>query len=349
MRRGWLAATEHPEEQFGGEAVKKNLKMSSWGACVMLAVGVSIAPTQAQQPEKVARIGFLSLSAWPGAAQRGVAEALQGLGYTRGKNIHFEFGNAYWDIERLPATAGELVGKKVDAIVAIGNLSGFAAKQTTAQVPILVWSMHAAVETGLVGSLARPGGNVTGVESLAPELDAKRLELLKAIVPKLARLGHVYNPDDQASHAHLASVQEAARKLGVRVVPLPVKRIDQIDDVLSSVAAGSIDALLTSTDEVTAWYVHKITAFGLQHRLPTVCSFRGAVEVGCLLSYGPSFDEFSAIIARQVDKVLKGAKAGDLPVEQVTRFEMLLNMKTAKALGITIPQSLRVRADEVIE
>ena len=251
--------------------------------------------------------------------------------------------------KRLPEAASELVGKKVDVIVAIGNLSGFAAKQTTVRVPILVWRMHAAVETGMVRSLARPGGNVTGVESLAPELDAKRLELLKAIMPKLTRLGHVYNPDDQATQAHLESVREAARKLGVRVVPLPVKRIDQIDGVLSGVAAGSIDALLTSTDEVTGWYVHKIAAFALKHRLPTVCSFRGAVEVGCLLSYGPSLDEFSAVIARQVDKVLKGAKAGDLPVEQVTRFEMLLNMKSAKTLGITIPQSVRVRADEVIE
>ncbi len=154
--------------------------------------------------------------------------------------------NAYWDTERLPDAAGDLVRKKVDAIVAIGNLSAFAAKQTTERVPILVWRMHAAIETGLVRSLARPGGNVTEVESLAPKLDAKRLELLKEIVPKLTQVGHLYNPDDQAAQATLASVREAARKLGVRVVPLPVKRIDEIDEVLSGVSAGSIDALLTS-------------------------------------------------------------------------------------------------------
>jgi putative tryptophan/tyrosine transport system substrate-binding protein len=303
----------------------------------------------AQQKEKVARIGFISLADVPGPAQFGVAKALQGLGYTRGKNVDFEFGHAYWDIERLPEVAGELVGKKVDAIVAVGNLSAFAAKQTTERVPIFVWRMHAAVETGLVRSLARPGGNVTGVESLGPELDAKRLELIKEIVPKLTRLGHLYNPDDPAAQATLASVREAARKLGVRVVPLPVKRIDEVDGVLSGVSAGSIDALLTSTDEVTGWRAQQIAAFASKHRLPTVCSVRYAVEAGCLLSYGPSVDELSAVVARQIDKVLKGAKVVDLPVEQVTRFEMLINMKTAKTLGVTIPRAVLLRADEVIE
>ncbi len=315
----------------------------------MLGCAVLLASAHAQQTEKIARIGFLSLADVPGSAQFGVMKALQGLDYTRGKNVDFEFGHAYWDTARLPDAAGELVRKKVDAIVAIGNLSAFAAKQTTESVPILVWRMHAAIETGLVRSLARPGGNVTGVESLAPELDAKRLELITEIVPKLKRLGHLYNPDDQAAQATLASVREAARKLGVRVVPLPVKRIDEIADVLSGVSAGSIDALLTSTDEVTGWYGYKISAYASKHRLPTVCSVRYAVEAGCLLSYGPSLDEFSAVVARQIDKVLHGARVADLPVEQVTRIEFLLNMKTAKALGITIPQSVRVRADELIE
>jgi putative ABC transport system substrate-binding protein len=324
------------------------LEIAIWGTSLALAITGSLAPAHAQQTEKVARIGFLSLADVPGAAQFGVAKALQGLGYTRGKNVDFEFGYAFWDAERLPEVAAELVRKKVDAIVALGNLSAFAAKQTTERVPILVWRMHAAVETGLVRSLARPGGNVTGVESLSPELDAKRFELIKEIVPKLTRLGHLYNPDDQAGRATLASVREAARKLGVRVVPLPVKRIDEVDGVLSGVSAGSVDALLTSTDEVTAWRAQQIAAFASKHRLPTVCSVRYAVEAGCLLSYGPSLDEFSTVVARQIDKVLKGAKVADLPVEQVTRFEMLINMTTAKTLGITIPRAVLIRADEVI-
>ena len=329
--------------------MKMNLGIASRGTSLALALAGLLAPAHAQQTEKVARIGFLSLADGPNAGTFGVAKALQGLGYTRGKNVNFEFGLAYWDSERLPEVAAELVSKKVDAIVAIGNLSAFAAKQTTETVPIIVWRMHAAVETGLVRSLARPGGNVTGVESLAPELDAKRLELIKEIVPTLTRLGHLHNPDDQAAQATLASVREAARKLGVRVVPLPVKRIDEVEGVLSGVSAGSIDALLTSTDEVTGWRAQQIAAFASKHRLPTVCSVRYAVELGCLLSYGPSLDEFSAVVARQIDKVLKGAKVADLPVEQVTRFEMLINMKTAKTLGVTIPRAVLLRADEVIE
>ncbi len=264
-------------------------------------------------------------------------------------------GIATWGIPLALALVGLLAPahaqqrERVARIVAVGNLSAYAAKQSTERVPIIVWRMHAAVETGLVRSLARPGGNVTGVESLAPELDAKRLELIKEIVPKLTRLGHLYNPDDPAAQATLASVGDAARKLGVRVVPLPVKRIDEVDAVLSGISAGSIDALLTSTDEVTGWRAQQIAAFATKHRLPSVCSVRYAVDLGCLLSYGPSLDEFSEIIARQIDKVLKGAKVADLPVEQVTRFEMLVNMKTAKTLGIIIPRAVLVRADEVIE
>ncbi len=327
--------------------MKTKREIARWGASLTLAVLLTSA--HAQQTEKVARIGLLSLAWGPGAGDSGVRDALRGLGYVPGKNVLYESRYANWQTERLPELAAELVRQKVDVIVAVANIPAFAARQTTERVPIVVWGIHGAVATGLVRSLARPGGNLTGVESLAPELDAKRLELIKAIVPKLTRLGVVYNSEDQGSPVHLESTREAGRILGVRVVPLPVKRPADFDGVLSDVAAGSIDALLTFTDDLTGWHPGTIIRFALKHRLPTVCEFRFLVEHGCLLSYGPSFDEFNAIVARQVDKILKGTKAGDLPVEQVTRFEMLLNMKTANALGITIPQSFRVRADEVIE
>ena len=221
-------------------------------------------------------------------------------------------------------------------IVAFTNIPALAAKKATDSVPIVVWGIHGAVQTGLVRSLARPGGNVTGVESLAPELDAKRL-------------GVLYNPDDQGTPVHLESTRAAARILNVRIVPLPVKRRDDFNGILSDDAAGSIDALLTFTDDVTGWNWREIAEFGSKHQLPTLCEFRFFVQGGCLLSYGPPLDEFDVGVARQVDKILKGAKAGDLPVEQVTRFEMLVNLKTAKALGITIPQSVLLRADEVIK
>lgn len=324
-------------------------KIASWEASLSLAIAVSLAPAHAQQADKVARVGFLYVAPAGGLVQPTIEKPLRDLGYVAGKNILYEFLYADWQTERLPEFAGELVRRKVDVIVAITNISAFAAKNATEKVPIVVWGIHGAVATGLVRSLSRPGGNVTGVESLAPEFDAKRLELVKAIVPKLTRLGVVYNPEDQGAPVHLESTREAGRILGVRIVPLPVKRPDEFDVVLSGAAAGSIDALVTFSDQLTGWNWHKIANFARTHRLPTFCEFRDFAEGGCLLSYGPTYNEFGVLVARQVDKILKGAKASDLPVEQVTRFEMLLNMKTAKALGITIPQSVRVRVDEVIE
>lgn len=309
------------------------------------------ASAHAQQVTKVARIGFLALPTQSptGGSKAAVVKALRDLGYVDGKNVVFEFRYANWQTERLPELAGELARQKVDVIVAFTNIPGFAAKEATERIPIVVWGIHGAVETGLVRSLTRPGGNVTGIESLAPELDAKRLELIKQIVPKLARLGVVYNADDQGAPVHLLSVREAARILGIGVTPLAAKRPDEFDGVLSGAAGGSVDALLTLTDDLTAVNWGKIAEFASKHRLPTVCEFRFLVQFGCLLSYGPSTDEFTVRVAHQVDKILKGANAGDLPVEQATRFEMLLNTKTAKALGITIPRSVLLRADELIE
>jgi len=328
------------------------VEFAGLAASVVLAFAAlfTSAPACAQQTTKVARIGFLSLPPSPaGAIARAVAKALQDIGYVDGKNVVFDFRYADWQTERLPDLAGEMARERVDVIVAITNIPGFAAKKATERVPIVVWGIHGAVETGLVRSLARPGGNVTGVETLAPVLDAKRLELIKQIVPKLARLGVVYNADDQGAPVHLMSVRKAAHILGISVVPMPVQRPGDFDSVLSGTVAGSVDGLLTLTEDLTASNWGKIAEFALKHGLPTVCEIRLLLKFGCLVSYGPSLDEFTVRVAHQVDKILKGEKAGDLPVEQVTRFEMLVNMKTAKALGITIPQSVLLRADEVIE
>jgi len=320
------------------------IAMAGTGASLLLAVAALLAPAYAQQ-EKIARIGILS-AAQPD--EFSLVETLRALGYVPGKNVLYEVRFANWQTERLPELVRELLRQKVDVIVAYTNIPGFAAKKTTDRVPIVVWGIHGALETGLVRDLARPRGNVTGVESLAPQLDAKRLELIRAIVPNIARIGVVYNLNDPGTPFHLESTREAAQKLGVRVVPLPVNRADDFESVLSA-ASGSIDALLTFTDDLTAWNWHKIAEFASKHRLPTVCEFRILVQGGCLLSYGPSFDEFNSVVARQVDKILKGAKAGDLPIEQARRFELLLNSKTAKLLGTTIPQSILTSADKVIE
>jgi putative ABC transport system substrate-binding protein len=318
-------------------------------AGVGLAITALLASATAQQAEKVARVGFLALSAAVPGPLLGVQQALGALGYVEGKNVVYEFRYAAWQTERLPELAAELVRQKVDVIVALTNIPGFAAKRTTDKVPIVVWGIHGGVATGLVRSLHRPGGNVTGVESLAPELDAKRIELLKAVVPKVARLGVVYNPEDQGSPVHLDSVREAARMLGMVIVPMPVKRPADFDTVVSDAAMDSIDALLPLGDPLTGSHPHRIVPVASKRRVPTVCEFRSFVEAGCMLSYGPTFDEFSAIVARQIDRILKGARVEDLPVQQAARFETLLNMKTAKALGITIPASIRARADQLIE
>lgn len=333
--------------------MKTKVEIAAWMASLVLSFAwvLASASAYAQQAAKVARIGILTLPAQSpvGGPAEAVAKALKDLGYVDGKNAVFEFRFANWQTKRLSELAAELVEQKVDVIVAITNIPAFAAKKATERVPIVVWGIHGAVETGLLRSLARPGGNVTGTESLAPELDAKRLELIKQIVPKLTRLGVIYNPDDQGTPVHLNFIREAARTLGVSVAPMAVKRSEDFDGILSDAAVKSVDGLLTFTDLLTSGNWGKIAGFASKHRLPTVCEFKFLVQRGCLLSYGPSIDEFTVGVARQVDKILKGAKAGDLPVEQATRFEMLVNMKTAKALGITIPQSVLLRADEVIE
>jgi putative ABC transport system substrate-binding protein len=311
----------------------------------------SLAPfsAHAQQPAKLPRIGFLSLSDNPqGDVTQAVAKALHDLGYVDGKSAVFEYRFAHWQSEHLPELAAELVQDKVDVIVAITNLPGFAARGATRSIPIVVRGMHGAVQTGLVQSLAKPGGNVTGMETLAPELDAKRLELIKELVPALARLGVLYNAEDQGAPIHLAAAGHAGRALGVELVRLEVRRPADFDSVLSASAAKRIDGLLMFSDLLTASHWGKVAEFARVNRLPTVCEFRFLVQLECLVSYGPSPSEFTQTAARQVDKILKGAKPADIPVEQSTRFELLVNEKTARSLGITIPHSVLVRADEVI-
>jgi putative ABC transport system substrate-binding protein len=240
---------------------------------------------------------------------------------------------------------------KVDLIVAFQTPSALAAREATAAIPIVMAPVGDPVGSGLVASLARPGGNVTGVESLAPELDAKRLELLKQIVPGLATVGVLYNPADQGTPIHLKSVQAASRILHVAVTPLEVRQLEDFDAVLSAPAGKPFDALLTFTDGwlTSGRHWKRVADFARAHRIPTVCEFRFYTELGCLIAYGPTFDEFSQRTARQIDLILKGAKPADLPFEQVTRFELVVNMKAARAIGVTIPQSVLLRADEVIE
>ena len=314
-------------------------------ACLVGPAGLPAAEIAA----KVPRVGILLLEPrYPGDRADTIARALHALGHASDR-IVLDVRSAEWSGERLNQLASELVASRPDVIIAVTNVAGFAAKNATTTVPIVVTGMHAAVETGLVRSLARPGGNVTGVETLAPALDAKRLQLLREIAPRLTRLGVVYNTGDPGARFHLQAVREAARILRVEVVPLGVTQPADLDRVLGANGTHAVDAVMTFTDRLTGLNWARIGAFAHKHRLPTVCEFRFLAHAGCLITYGPSLDDLFNTAAIQADRILKGAKPADMPVEQVSRFELVVNQRTARAIGITVPQDLMLRANEVIE
>ncbi len=300
----------------------------------------------AEESGRVVKIGILALDDGAGAGMR---RRLQSLGWVERKNVIFDYRHAGGDAARLPEAAATLVRGKPDVIIAWNNSPAFAAKAATDTIPIVVWAAHGALATGLVTSLSRPGGNLTGTESLAPELDAKRMELLKQIVPGLARVAVLYDTGDQGSAVHLKSTQAAGKALAVAISALEVARAEDFEPVLSVSAGKRLGGFLTFTSSLTYANWQHIMDFTLANRLPTVCEFKQMTQAGCMLSYGPTFSEFDQRTAAQVDKILKGTKPGDLPIEQPTKFELVINLKTAKALGVTIPPSLLLRADEVIQ
>lgn len=303
----------------------------------------------AESSAKVPRIGILLLEPrTPGDRADIIARALQGLGH-RDDKVVLDVRSAAWSHARLQQLARELVAAQPDVIIAVTNVAGFAAKAATKTVPIVVTGMHAAVETGLVDSLARPGGNVTGVETQAPELDAKRMQLLREIAPRSTRLGVVYNSEDPGAKFHLQAVRDAARVLRFEVAAMAVTSPADFDRVLGGDRAAQVDAVMTFTDRLTGLNWARIGTFGYKHRLATVCEFRFLAQAGCLVTYGPPLDDLFNKAAIQADRILKGTKPADMPVEQVTRFELVVNQRTARALGITIPHALLLRADEVIE
>ena len=321
----------------------------------LLAVGILAVPPagETQQGAAIPRIGFLSASSssdprtphYLGAFREGLRE----LGYVEGQNIAIEYRWAEGKYDRLPGLAAELVSLKVDIIVATALPAIQAAKQATGTIPIVMTSSLDPVATGFAANLARPGGNITGLSAMAPELVGKQLELLKELVPKVSRVALLGNPANPGTAPMVRRAQDAARELGIRLQPLEARSPSEIDNAFAAMTRERAGALLVLLDVMFADHRARIADLAVKHRLPAVYGLQDFAEVGGLIVYGSSFVDRFRRAAIFVDKILKGAKPAALPIEQPTRFALTINLRAAKALGLTIPQSLLLRADQVIQ
>ncbi len=320
----------------------------------VLAVSLLAAPlaADAQQAGKVPRIGFLSATS---PSERpplldAFRQRLRELGWVEGQNIVIDYRYAEGRVDRLPGLAAELVRLKADLIVSFGTQGVTAAKNATETIPIVMIAVRDPIGIGLIASLARPGGNVTGVSGSAGlEWVAKQLELLKETVPKIRRVAILSNPTNAYHQLAIREVDVAARAFGMQLQLLEAQGPNEFDGAFAAMAKESVGALLVLSDAMLNSHQTRLAELAARNRLPAAYGVRESVEAGGLMSYGPSFLDSFRRAATYVDKILKGAKAAQLPVEQPTKFELVINMKAAKALGLTIPQSLLLRADHVIE
>ena len=314
-----------------------------------LAGGLLAVPLAAQaQPARNVRIGVLLFSTPATDPNLAVLrDALRRLGWIEGGNLTLEYRYAEGRIERLAQHAVDLAQLKPDLIYALGGDVAPFAKSATSTIPIVVVVSNDPVQAGLVASLSRPGGNLTGLTFLLSDLAAKRLEMLRQIAPRTARVGILWNPDH--TDPDFRETQTAAPKLGVDIVSLEVRRPDDFDAAFKTALRDRIDALIVVSSRLMSRERPRIQEFAATNRLPVATGWGAWAEGGALLTYGPNIDDIVRRSAVHVDKILRGARPADLPVEQPTRFELVINLKTARALGLTIPQSLLLRADRVIE
>jgi putative ABC transport system substrate-binding protein len=303
----------------------------------------------AQQHAKVAKVGVL----WGRTSTRGLTETFeQGLrdrGWVKGLNVRIEYRFAEGILERLPALAAELVGLKVDVIVAVAAPETSAARQATKTIPIVFVVHGDPVGSGDVATLARPGGNVTGLAQMAPELSTKQLEILRQVVPRVARVAVIWNAANPTKASDWHEVKAAAQTLGIALQSREVRRSIDFTEVFAAIKRERPDALMTLVDPVTVSMRDSIVDFARKERLPAMYPLQIFVESGGLMSYGADLEDLFYRAPRYVDQILKGAKPAELPVEQARKFDLIVNLKTAKALGLTIPPSVLVRADQVIE
>jgi len=305
---------------------------------------------EAQQPAKVARIGFLGPETVSGSKSRvdALRAGLRDLGYVEGKNIVIEFRWAEGKYDRLPDLATELVRLNVDVLVAAGEKAVDAAKRATTTIPIVVPVTGDAVATSLATSLARPGGNITGSTFFGAELTSKRLELLREAAPRITRVAYLLNPANSASGPGIAALEIAAKSLKLGIQPFEVRAPNEFDSVFTTMAKRHVDAIVVQADTIFIINAKAVADLAATRRFPSA-GLKEFAEAGGLIGYGPNLLEMYRHAAVFVDKILKGAKPGDLPIERATTFELVINMKTAKTLGLTIPPSVLLRADQVIQ
>jgi len=311
---------------------------------VLFALSVS---AQAQQPTKIPRIGWLTLN-YP-ARSEAFRQGLRDLGYIEGKNIAIEFRNAEAKLDRLPSLASELVGLKVDLIVVLEPPAVRAVMDATKTIPIVIRSTDDPVEAGFVASLARPGGNVTGLTSISGELYGKRLGLLQETVRGLSRVAVLWNPDFPSGPQRFKDIEAQAKPLGIQLGSSEARRAEDFESAFRAAVKGRAQALITLRNPLIISQQQRIAELAAKNRLPAVYDDREFVEAGGLMSYGTNLADLYRRAATYVDKILKGAKPADLPVEQPTKFEFIINLKAAKQIGLTIPPNVLARADKVIK
>ena len=315
---------------------------------LLLVVAIKL---EAQQPGKIRRIGFLNPNpaATVSARMEAFRQGMRDLGYVEGKNIVIEYRYADGNAQRLPELAAELVGLKLDLIITSSTPSVWAIQKSSATIPIVFTVISHPVENGIVESFARPGGNVTGLTILTEELSGKRLELLKETVSNVARIAALSDLSNPTQPLEWKEILAAARGLGLKLQSLGVRSSNDFDSAFEAALRERAQALITLPQPLINAHRNRILEFAAKNKLPAMYPLADYVEAGGLMSYAPSYTDLYRRAARQVDKILKGTKPADIPVEQPAKFEFVINLKTAKQIGLTIPQKVLIRADKVIK
>jgi putative tryptophan/tyrosine transport system substrate-binding protein len=317
--------------------------------CALLfALGV---PVEAQQPKKISRVGYLAAVSAAADAPRLEAfrQGLLDLGYIEGQNMIIEYRHESGGFERLPELAAELVGQKPDVLVAVTTNAAQAAKKATTTIPIVFMGVTDPITAGLVESLAQPGGNTTGITNMAAILTGKRLELLKETLPTVSRVAVLWDPHSPGSVPQWQESQRPARELGLQLYSMQVSSVDNYEAAFTEAVEARNTALWVTLNPLANSNQTKIAELAINHGLPSICARADYSENGCMMAYGPGYGIEGRDGARYVDKILKGTKPADIPVEQPMKFELVINLQTAQKLGLTIPQSVLFQADKIIK